>query len=48
MRETGDKAREMIQGRIYPTSALRMRESADPPVLEPERGINKIYETKIA
>src|SRR5467141_2093320 len=48
MREMGDKAREMIQGRIYPTSDPRMWEHADPPVLEPERGINKIYETKIA
>src|SRR5882672_1181087 len=48
MRETGDKARETIQGHIYPTSDPRMREHADPPVLEPERGINKIYETKIA
>jgi len=48
MREMGDKAREKIQGRIYPTSDLGMREGADPPVLEPERGINNIYETRIA
>src|SRR5882672_5861848 len=48
MREMGDKARETIQGRIYLTSYPRMREHADPLVLEPERGINKIYETKIA
>src|SRR5882672_5697702 len=48
MRETGDKARETIQGRIHLTSDPRMRERADTPVLEPERSINKIYETKIA
>src|SRR5882672_4039765 len=48
MRETGEKAREKIQGRIYPTSDLGMREGVDPPVLEPERGINNIYKTRIA
>ena len=48
MRETGDKARKKIQGCIYPTSNLGRRECVDPQVLEPERGINKIYETKIA
>src|SRR5882672_10032205 len=37
MREMGDKSREKIQGRIYPTSNTGMREDADPPVLEPER-----------
>ena len=42
MREMGDKARGKIQGCIYPTSDLRRRECADPPVLEPERGINMI------
>src|SRR5882672_4822791 len=49
MRETGDKAREKIQGHIYPTSDPGMREDADPPVLESKRGINdSIYETRIA
>src|SRR5882672_8145263 len=48
MRETGDKAKEKIQGHIYPTSNLGMREDADPSVLEPERGLNNIYETRIA
>src|SRR5882672_11077878 len=48
MREIGDKAREKIQGRIYPTSNLGMREDVDPLVLEPGRGINNIYETRIA
>ena len=35
MREMGDKAREKIQGHIYPTSDPGMREGADTPVLEP-------------
>src|SRR5882672_9707397 len=48
MREMGDKAREKIQGHIYPTSNLGMREDVYPPVLEPERGINNIYDTRIA
>ena len=49
MRETGDKSSEKIQGHMPPTSDLGMRECADPPVLEPERGINNnIYETRIA
>ena len=48
MRETGDKASEKIQGHIYPASDLGRRGVADPPVLEPERGINNIYKTRIA
>src|SRR5882672_8971941 len=52
MRETGDKAREKIQGHICPTSDLRRREHVDPPVLEPERGINiymrpEYHETRV-
>src|SRR5882672_9122151 len=48
MRETGDKAREKIQGCIYPTSDPGMREDVDPLVLEPDRGINNVYKTRIA
>src|SRR5882672_1374141 len=48
MREMGDKAREKIQGHIYPTSDPGRREHVDPLVLEPERVINNVYETRIA
>jgi len=48
MRETGDKASEKIQGRIYPASESGRRGIADPLVLDPERGINNIYTTRIA
>ena len=48
MREMGDKAREKIQGHIYPASKLGRSHIADPLVLEPERGINMIYEVRIA
>ena len=38
MKEMEDGARGKRQGCIQPASDLGMREDADPPVLEPEKG----------